>query len=173
MNKNIIFFPWTALSIYLLIILGTFTVDYYIIGLPIELDRFLTETPVLQLVQYIFLYLMTLFLGLLTSYVFIKFPLQAISKKLDVHKDEIWAANFYAWGINRIVQSLLLFLGYEEGILVNYLLFLMTALLFLYFYLSASKKEAQIKRAVIKVQLIWITIGLISLILSLYSIAVI
>lgn len=170
MNKKIFTskenkFPWTALVIYLIIIVSFLVLDYYMIGLWNELQG-------IKLAGAVIFYLFGMLIGTMVSYAFIKFPLQAISKKDNVYKNEIWEATFYSQGINRLLQSFLQYSGYREGIIPEYLLAVITASLFLYFYLSGQAKDSQIKKAVIKVQIIWLVLGLGFILLSLYSISI-
>lgn len=164
-------FPWLSLAVYALvataaIFIEAFTMDVTeLSGLGPELSA----NPGAVVIGVIIGGLVAIiggFILIAIQYAFIKFPTQWISKKQNVYKNEIWEALFYSSALSIILNSILTYFSFQATIIVTLIVSLITVAAFLFIYFAGKEKEAQIKKAIIIVQIIWTIVGFVIGLLS-------
>lgn len=103
---------------------------------------------------------MGVFAFTLIQYVLIKFPTQWIARDEEVYKYDILAALFYSNAIGMVLSTVANQLDQGENVLLAAVNTVIITVLFLYFYFNGTDKPAHVKRAIIIVQLLWLTLSL-------------
>ncbi|MFC6463540.1 hypothetical protein ACFP65_00785 [Marinilactibacillus sp. GCM10026970] len=153
-------FPWSALVIYIVVVLGiavygAFSTDP-MIPEGVDTESLAAFGVIGAIVGAIFLVIATAI-----QYAFIKFPTQWVSKEEFVYKYDIWSALFYSGAIGAVINFIIGQLGYGENLILASVVSVITTVLFLLFYFSGEEKESHIKRAIIIVQVAWLIIGIV------------
>lgn len=153
-------FPWGALAIYVVVVLGIAVYEVFstdpMIPEGIDTESLAAFGVIGAIVGAILLVIATAI-----RYAFIKFPTQWVSKEEHVYKYDIWSALFYSGAIGAVLNFIVGQLGYAENLILGSVVSVITTVLFLLFYFSGEEKESHIKRAITIVQVVWLVIGIV------------
>ncbi|WP_208559490.1 hypothetical protein [Marinilactibacillus kalidii] len=154
-------FPWGALAVYVVVVLGIAAYNFFTIDTSLMVEDIDTGSMLAGGVIGLIIGAIGSIILIAIQYVFIKFPTQWIAKENFVYKYDIWSALFYSGAIGAVITFMVQQLGYVGNLYFDLASSAITTALFLFFYFSGEEKESNIKRAITIVRVGWFVIGAI------------